>query len=367
VNTEKKLESALADAEHKATDVNTQMMKAATLRRNIQRLQDSLLSIDQRIDQIEVESRSTGRIALKSEARQPEKPAGQKQAKMMILVVLFSLVSGVGYAVVRDKLDDKIYTTQDVERVLGFQTTGHIIDAAQDMERISNPFRAVIDNPASLLSEQYKTISLALSREHEKHQSQIYTCLSMSANQGVSSFTTNILPLLKGRKNKKILIDLNLYHPITASILPGDPPGLWEVLEGKCTMKEAIVTDSDYPFHILPFGNPTEESRGVFQETGVENIILSLRMEYDYILIDSPPLGLTTDGRFLARLADVAVLVARAETTGEKELFRAVDILDSIEVSVISVILNRIKLKKGRYYKSAMKGYYQLTHSDNGR
>lgn len=362
VNTEKKLRSELTEAEHKATDVNTQMMQASTLRRDIQRLQDSLLRIDERIDQIEVESRSQGRIKLITLARAPETASTGKRSKMIFVVLLFSLMSGFGYAIGKDKLDDKVYSTQDIERVLGFPATGYIMEAFQDQETIDDPYRLVIDHPFSPISEQYKEISLALTLEHETHKSSIYTCFSIIQGQGASSFLTNTLSSLKGNRKKKILVDLNVWNPISKTLGVDSRQGLWEVLEGEIELKDAIVTDSNYPFHILPFGNWQKDDKSIFQEVGMDTIIEILRIDYEYIMVDSPPLFLTTDSKFLAQMADVVILVVGAEEVGEKELYRAVNILDKMDIKVISVVLNRVKLQRGKYYKVAMEKYHHLIH-----
>lgn len=366
LSTEEKLRSELAEAEQKATDVNSQIMKASTLRKDIQRLQGSLLRIDERIDQIEVESRSPGRVALMAAARTPETPSTGKKSRMMIIVVLLSLVAGTGYAIARDKLDNRIHTTRDIERVLGFPATGHIMEAGQDLEQIEDIYRVVLDNPFSQLSEQYKGISLALSMEHERHKSKIYTCFSMSKGQGTSSFLTNTLCSLTSRKEKKILVDLNIWNPISKRLVPEAGQGLWEVLESKCDMKAAIVTESEYPFHILPFGNWQKEDKSVFQEFGIGPMLQILRQDYEYIMIDSPPFMLFADAKFLAREADVVMVVVRAEKVREKELFSAIGVLDKIDVQVISVILNRVKFLRSRYYKDTMKNYYSFITPTKG-
>jgi capsular exopolysaccharide synthesis family protein len=365
LKTEEKLRSELTEAEHKATDVNTQMMKASTLRKDIQRLQDSLLSIDERIDQLEVESRSQGRISLMTAARPPDKPSAGKRNKMMIMVVLASLVSGVGYAVARDKLDDRIHSASDIERILGFAPTGYILDGDHDAEFAKNGHRVVMDHPFSQLAEQYKTIAFALSMEHKQHQSTIYTCVSMDQRQGTSTFLTNTLVALQGSSQKKMLVDLNIWNPITKTISSHKGLGLWDVMEGACTLKEAIVKKSPYPFHILPIGNWKKANKSLFQEFGLDTMVQILRQDYDYIMIDSPPLMLSTDAKFISQLADVAVLVVSAEAVKEKELFRAVSMLDKIGVKVISVVLNRAKLKRGKYYRSTIKKYYRLVGESN--
>jgi len=367
LKTEEKLRSELTAAEHKATDVNTQMMKASTLRRDIQRLQDSLLRIDERTDQIEVESRSPGRISLMTLARKPDQPSAGKQSKMMIMVALVSLVSGIGYAVARDKLDNKIHSTRDIERVLGFPATGHILEARQEPGMIEDPYRVVLDQPFSQLAEQYKSIAFDLSMEHEHHQSVIYTCLSLNQGQGTSAFITNTLYALKSSPQKKILVDLNVWNPVSPRLTSHNGLGLWEVMEGGCTLKEAIVTESPFGYHILPIGGWQKASKSLFQEFGLDAMLQVLRQDYDYIMIDAPPLMLSTDAKFISQLADVTVLVVTAEQVSEPELFRAVKTLDQIGVKVISVILNRAKLKRGKYYKSTMKQYHQLVDSKDGK
>ena len=367
LKTEEKLRSELTEAEQKATDVNTQMMKASTLRTAIQRLQDSLLRIDERIDQLEVESRSPGRIALMTVARPPGQPSAGKRSKMMIMVVLVSLVSGMGYAVARDKLDDRIHSVSDIERVLGFAPTGHILEPEQEPGPIEDPYRVVLDHPYSQLAEQYKTIAFALSVEHERHQSSIYSCLSLNQEEGTSTFITNALNALKGSPQKKILLDLNVWNPLTPKIISNNGRGLWDVMEGACTLKEAIVTDSPFPFHILPIGGWQKANKSLFQEFGLDAMVQILRQDYEFIMVDSPPLMLSTDAKFISQLADVTVLIVTAEQVREKELFRAVKTLDKIGVEVISVILNRVKLKRGKYYKSTMKKYHQLVDSKDGK
>ena len=106
--------------------------------------------------------------------------------------------------------------------------------------------------------------------------------------------------------------------------------------------------------------------KSLFQELGMDSIIESLRLDYEYIMIDSSPLMITTSSKFLARLADVVILLVNAEQDKQKDLFRAVKALDRLKVQVISVVLNRVKLLRGTYYKNLMKDYYSLTSGRSG-
>ncbi len=363
LSAEERLIEELTAAEHKATDVNTQMMKASTLRREIDRLQDALLRIEERIDQIEVESRSPGRVSILTKGRPPENPDTGKRVKMAAVVSLLSIFIGAGYAVAREKLDTRVKSTQDIQRVLGFPPTGHIMDATQDEGSAQDFRRACLDTPFSRVSEQFKEIAFSIAKETSRHHSKIYNGFGLNEGQGVSTLLLNTLTTLPGMKHKKIFVDLNIWRPITRQIIAGEPLGLWDILEGHCDLKDAVVTDSDYPFHILPFGRWPDKKKSLFQETEMAAMIETLRCDYDYILLDSPPLWLSTDTRFSTHLADVAILVVEAGTVMEKELFRAIHTLDRLEIKAISVILNRVSFERGRYYRKAMEKYYRLVQT----
>jgi Mrp family chromosome partitioning ATPase len=191
--------------------------------------------------------------------------------------------------------------------------------------------------------------------------------VSLHQGEGPSTFITNALNALKGNPQKKILVDLNVWHPLSTTIISNNGQGLWDVMEGACTLEEAIVTDSPFPFHILPIGSWQSANKSLFQEFGLDAMVQILRKDYDFIMVDSPPLMLSTDAKFISQLADVTVLIVNAEEVTEKELFRAVKMLDKIGVEVISVVLNRARLKRGKYYKSAIKNYYQFVGANRDR
>lgn len=367
METENELRAELKSAELKATDVNTQMMKASTLRRNIQRLQDSLLRIDERIDQIEVESRAPGRISLMTPARSPESPASGKRSKMMIIVILFGLVSGLGYAIGRDKFDSTIHTPHDIERVLGFSATGHIMDAVQDREPVTDLYRVVQERPQARISEQFKEIAFSLALEHDQHQSRIFSCFSLEPKQGATTFIVNTLCALQGRRGRRIMVDLNIWRPFSRAILPENRAGIMDVLQGTCDLKDAVFTSEGYPFDILSYGQRNPDDPNLFQETGFGSLIESLRLDYEFIFIDAPPMGMTTDARFLAELADVAILIVVADQVPESALFRTVSLLDNMDVKVIAVVLNKVRFIRGKYYRSAMEKYYAMIDAQNRR
>lgn len=361
--TEKKLSKELSDAEKKATNINSKMLRASTYRRDIKRIQDAQVRIDERIDELEVESRSPGRIFLMDKALKPEFPSTKKRTKFFLVTIVFSLLTGIGYAVGRDKLDTRIKTTKDIESILRFPPTGHILDTKIIKIPGDRFSRLALDFPQSIIAEQIRDITFTLSQEQENFDSKIFTWFSLDKGHGTTSVLYNILCTIRGKNSKKIYVDLNVWNPVTSNSENSEQKGLLDVMEGKCSLSEVIITNNDLPFHVLPLGNNRNQNSNFFTEPGLEHIIRTLKLDYKYIMIDSPPLMFISEVKFLTQLADVSVLVVKAGEVTEQQLLKSVKQLDKIKVKALSVILNGVKLFRGGYYNSKNKNYSEITQS----
>lgn len=135
--------------------------------------------------------------------------------------------------------------------------------------------------------------------------------------------------------------------------------GLSHYLSGQCNLAEAVYGTNIAGLHILFAGpvppNPTE----LLSSTLFEDTIKSFRDIYDYVLIDSAPLGLVVDAAIIAKYCDGAVLLI--ETNTVKYRF-AQDVKEKLEATgcpLLGVVLNKVdRAKSGKYYGKYYKKYY---------
>lgn len=135
--------------------------------------------------------------------------------------------------------------------------------------------------------------------------------------------------------------------------------GLSHYLSGQCNLAEAVYGTNIAGLHILFAGpvppNPTE----LLSSTLFEDTIKSFRDIYDYVLIDSAPLGLVVDAAIIAKYCDGAVLLI--ETNSVKYRF-AQDVKEKLEATgcpLLGVVLNKVdRAKSGKYYGKYYKKYY---------
>lgn len=194
---------------------------------------------------------------------------------------------------------------------------------------------------------------------------QVILFTSCMPSEGKSSNALD-LSLAFAELNKKVLlIDADMRKSVMVSRLElsGTDKGLSHFLSGQCTLAEAVVATNIPGFHILLSGplvpNPTELlSTGRFS-----SMLESFRKVYDYIIIDTPPLGMVVDAAIIARESDGAIMVVESEKTKYRLAQETKERLENAGCSVLGVVLNKVNRKnhKGYYGK-----YYGKEYREKG-
>lgn len=184
---------------------------------------------------------------------------------------------------------------------------------------------------------------------------------SCNENEGKSTISAEISKSLAEIGKRTLLIDADLRKSVMLrkSIKTREINGLSELLSGQADLNQVLFNTQQPNFDVIFTGhfppNPVELlGCGKF-----EKIINTLKERYDYIIIDSPPLGAVIDAAVIASFCDGAVLVI---TDGRVKYHQALEVKEQLEKSgckLLGAVLNDIDHKHSRYYKP----YY--SHKDN--
>lgn len=201
--------------------------------------------------------------------------------------------------------------------------------------------KTVIDDhmmPAS--REQYRRLAAAFHQAQRTTGAKVAMVASAVQGEGKSLTAANLaLTMSESYRKNVLLIDADLRRPTQHSIfqIPG-APGLSDGL--------VSVDEPRLPLHrlsarltILPAGRPTSDPIGAITSERMRRLIDEAREVFDWIIIDTPPVGLLTDAALMASMADGVVLVVKAESTPHDLVERAVDALGRDRL--LGVVLNR--------------------------
>jgi len=148
-----------------------------------------------------------------------------------------------------------------------------------------------------------------------------------------------------------VIVDCDMRRP-TCHNAVGVPnsPGLVQCLTGRIALQEAILAVPGVAnLNVIPCGPIPPNPAEILSSPLAGELLIKLRTEFDYVLVDSPPLLSVADGRILATLTDAAVLVARAFETPYDIVRRARALLYSADARILGVALNGVDMRQDAY------------------
>ena len=210
--------------------------------------------------------------------------------------------------------------------------------------------------PRSFEAEQYRTLCQILESRRNSDALQVLGVTSAAIGDGKTTTSLNLAgSLAQTRKSRVLLIDGDMRCPAIASQLRlSGParPGLAGAIAGpKVTLSSALLHLKDWNLSVLLGGKTEESPYELLKSSGFDRVIQEARAQFDFIIIDCPPLLAVPDCRLIARAVDGFLMVVSAHTTPRKLLAESLNVLPPSKL--VGLILNRDNRPLSGYY-----GYY---------
>jgi len=218
--------------------------------------------------------------------------------------------------------------------------------------------KTVIDEsmlPAS--REQYRRLAAALHQAQRANGFKVVMVASAVAGEGKTLTAANLaLTLSESYRRNVLLVDGDLRRPSLHTVFqvsgtPGLSDGLISTEEPKLPLHRLSPR-----LTILPAGRPTSDPIGALTSDRMRRLIEEAREVFDWVILDTPPIGLLTDAALLSSMADGVVLVVKAESTPYDMVNRAVELIGRDRL--IGVVLNRATEMPNRSTYDYSKYYY---------
>jgi capsular exopolysaccharide synthesis family protein len=215
----------------------------------------------------------------------------------------------------------------------------------------------VIDNPKSIVSEAIRTLRTNLEFFATSNASKVVSISSTISGEGKSFLAINLGGVIALSRKKVVLVDLDMRKPKNDNYPSGSDStsGMSTILIKKNTWQECVIHTSLENFDFIPSGphppNPSELlANGEFVD-----FLEDLKKQYEFIIIDTPPVGLVTDGIMAMKRSDLSIYVFRANYSHKDFMHNLYRIVTLNKLKNVSAILNAIPLKQGNYGY----GYYE--------
>lgn len=267
-----------------------------------------------------------------------------------IIAILLGLGLPAIFLLLREYFNNRIQNDDDIEAMTDYPILGHIVRSKETSRAV------VVDYPMSLTAESVRAIRTNfqfISNETEKN---IILLTSSIKGEG-KSFTTLNLALSLGTGDKKlVLINFDLRRPKLHEYLGVESEkGLSVYLSGNASLDEIIQTSPYRNIHAIMSGVIPPNPMELIANERTKIMFEELKRRYDYILVDTPPIGMVADALLLLKYSDINIFIVRQNYTYKKVFYQLINTLRKRNIQNVNIILNDIRLDSP--YRAHQYGY----------
>ncbi|HAJ56744.1 MAG TPA: hypothetical protein DCL35_03115 [Candidatus Omnitrophica bacterium] len=289
-------------------------------------------------------------------AQDPIEPVKPNKLLNLLLAIVTGLFGGVGLALFFEYQDATIRSVEDIEKLTSWSFLGKVPVIPGSKKEFSTHLK-----PEDFTSEAYKSIrTQLLLLDTKTHPLKTIVFSSIGPQEGKTLTVCNLAIAIAQSQKRVLLVDADMRRPRLHEVLKvKDGKGLCSFLSEKAALEELVrKTDIENLYFVAdPYScaNSTE----LLSAQKISDFLAFARKNFDYILLDSPPVGIVSDATLLSTLADGLVLVVESGKTPRKAIVRQRKALDGAGIKVAGVIINKavISGSEGYYYS---KSYHRM-------
>lgn len=288
-----------------------------------------------------------GHLAVLNECTATLVGMGGSGRSMPIVLAVLGFAAGVGFAIMELLMRPTLTNVKDIESVFGLEIIGQI---PRDNAYFQKKSSMLVENDevSSDVTQNYSAAAYILrNRLGTKENHHCFYVTSAANREGRSTVAANLAIQLSDMEHRTLLVDFDTRNPSLGALFLKNVDyarSLNALYRGEATQAEAITTLTGY-LDILP---AVLEHNHVPMDSTVIELVQKLCQEYEYVILDAPPVGIESETLSLNQLADTVLFVVSYDGASIPEIQNALDKLDKSGIRVLGCIVNNVQ---GSRYK----------------
>ncbi len=317
---------------------------------------------------------ATNTVRILEEASLPRRPINSNNLPTILTAAAIGFALAAMAAYILEYLDDSVKTPVQIERLVNVPTLAGIGNIkSADKQNVL----VTVNQPKSTMSEAYRVLRTGIQFSGIDKQNTILLVTSAVPQEGKSTTAANLSVVLAQAGYRVLLLDADLRRPSQHHVfdLPNSR-GLTTILLQMDDTDEAdtqsLIEDVAHPAQVdglqvvtcgpLP-PNPSE----LLGSLRMKHLLEVVGGEFDYVVVDSPPVLSVTDGVILAAQAGSTIVVVQANKSREDDLKQTMERLHDVNANVVGCVLNLLKPRSEgyQYYRYFRDPYYMSNESND--
>jgi capsular exopolysaccharide synthesis family protein len=303
-------------------------------------------------------------ISIQDVAEVPVKPIKPKKLLNIVLAVVFGLFGGVALAFFFEYLDDSARTVEDIERSTNWPFLGSVPDINRSA-KLKEAEKDVFVNirPKDPISEIYRIIrTRMLFASVDEKPVKCVLVTSPGPQEGKTVTLCNLGIAISQNAQRVLVVDADMRKPrLHEAFGSQNAVGLSSFLSGQAQFDSVIQRTLIDRVSLVSGGvvppNPSE----LLASHKMQEFIDKARTAFDFVLLDTPPVGMLTDAMVVSGLTDGVIVVVESGKTSKRMLARIRQLMEHVKARMIGMIFNKAPAGPSSYY------YYSHYYGESGK
>lgn len=223
-----------------------------------------------------------------------------------------------------------------------------IINGVVNLESLS---LITVKSPKAPVSEAYKILRTNIQFSSFDEKLKVILVTSAGPGEGKSTTAANLAVVMAQSGSKTLLIDCDQRKSSIHRLFGlSNTYGLSDLLSDEDNSKSAIVDSGVENLQVLTSGTKSPNPSELLGSRKMNQFMDSLREEYDYIILDAPPILIVTDAQIISKYSDGCLLVISSGEVEKDAVIKGKEALEQVHSKILGVVLNKMKINSKVYY-----------------
>ena len=293
----------------------------------------------------------------------PGGPFTPKPFKNFTLALLLSFCSFYGLIFYREMNSAVIKTPEAIE-YLNIPQVG-VLPKVENIKKGYHILQNFLEDSESNFSEAIRSSRAIIEAKFDKNKSYLIT--SSNPSEGKTSYAFNLALSLE-KTNKVLFIEADIRRPsVLNSFYKFDKEilGLGEIISSDAVFKDVIFTVPGTKLNIITSGGKRFDMSDIVNKEQIKKFFDLLKIEYDYLIIDSPPVQPVSDTLILTQASDYNLFIIRSDSSRTLAFMSSIKKIQNVGAKIDGIIINDLDTSKDSYYNYNYNYNYSSSYNNN--
>ena len=298
------------------------------------------------------ESFVTNNISVVEHAGPRGFPVARRGVSFIIIAALGGMILGMGLVVIGELLNPKVKAMEEIQSSFAVPSLGFLPRAK--------------DFSLHEIRESYNALRTELLFNRNLHQHKVIMVTSSVPMEGKTTVTMNLAKTLAAGGDRTMMVDFDLRKARLRSLMSQrkktNGHGVFSPVEG---LRLRLEKSDFETLHLTVADSLPDNPPYLLSQQEIRDFISHLRMRYDWVLIDTPPVTSVTDAVIIAGLADTILFVIKHNFVDKRVVRNSISALAKTQSDIMGAVLNDLDVRRMKYY--AYQSYYRYYSDSDAR